>query len=1009
MMDNTAGRRLHELFEEQVGRTPDATAVVAGPTRISYRDLNALANGVAARLSELGAGRGALVGVCLRRDANLIAAMLGVLKSGAAYVPLDPAYPAARLRLIAEDARLGHVVLDKDHHELAGTMASTSVLMSDVTPQEANREVAGATGDAAYVMYTSGSTGRPKGVVLEHRNAVNLMAWALSTYTAEELSGVLAAASVCFDFSVTEIFPALLSGGTVIVADNLLELPTLPARDEVTMISGPPSGLRTLLRRPLPAGIRTVNAGGEVLTASLVNQLLAQQGVQRIRNYYGPTECTTLTHCHDLTRTDTGLTEAPPIGRPVGGAVPVVLDASGRPVPEGGRGELWIGGPGVSRGYLRQPELTAQRFVDGRYRTGDLVRAVDGVYHYVGRADDQVKVRGFRVELGEVEQVLAGHPKVRGAVATAPADADGVRTLLAYAEADGVTETELRDYLVEQLPAYLVPSRIGLVDRIPLGPNGKADRAALPPLAAADAGTEYTAPRDDHEARVARIVADVLGVERVGVFDSFYDLGGHSLAAAAVIARLGEELGAAVPLAWFLTEPTVAALARRVAAGSPDVPVAVRHPGQPMFPVTGMQWNLWMTPQMWPGATNTVAIQLRVTGLPDATALRAAFDGVVRRHEVLRTVVAPKDETPVAVVRPPAPVPLTEVDLRDVPAEDLESRVAELAREAASHAFDLSAEVPLIRASLLWTGPAAAELIVVVDHFAFDGFSVGLLARELVAGTDAALAGRPDPSPEPALQMGDVAMFEWALSQRIPAQEMRAYWTAELAGANSPNLPGAVRTKGPALGRRYIRRFDDAWVAALAGLEADTGGTRYAVFASALGILLRRRTGEPENLIGVVTAFRDRPGVDRVIGPLVGMIPVRIRLGAPLSFREVVRQVTATTRNALANQDLGLMEIVACAGERHPGLPLTPVILSMQPADTPVRYESGPLRMELVGEIDSGSTISDMTVLVNETATGVEIQVMYDTERLAEHEVASFLDELVGVLADGVADPDASV
>jgi hypothetical protein len=703
-----------------------------------------------------------------------------------------------------------------------------------------------------------------------------------------------------------------------------------------------------------------------------------------------------------------GATTPPPIGRAIAGAQGLVLNDSGQPVPDGEVGELWLAGPGVARGYLRRPELTAERFVDDpavpggrRYRTGDLAYVRDGVFHYVGRIDDQVKIRGFRVELGEVELRLGAHPSVRGAVAAAPSDVDGVRTLVAYVELKPgatVTEPALRGYLSQRLPTYLVPTRIAVVERIPLGPSGKADRAALPPIDVAAAATEYVAPRDDRESRVAAVFAEVLGIPAVGVHDSFFELGGHSLSAALAVARLSTDLNVAVPLAWLLTEPTVEGLAACIRDGGEEEPRAMRHVGVPAFPLTGMQWNLWMSPQMYPGSTNTIAVEFGLNGLTDSGPLRAALDGIVARHEVFRTIVAKQGDWPVAIPQPPRPVPVEEVDLRGLDADTATARAEEVAVAAATHVFDLASEVPLMGATLVRTD-AQTRLVLVVDHFAFDGYSIGVFADELAAGIAAAIAGEPDPTPEPPLQVGDVGILHAALGQRPALEPMRDFWRGELAGANSPNLPGTLREKGPVLGRRLVFRLDSAFEARLRTLEAACGASRFVVFATALGLLLKETTGAPENLIGTLIALRDRPGLDRVIGPLVDLLPVRVRAGGTPTFRELAAKVATTTNRALAHQDLGIVQIAACAEPDRPkGLPLTPIVLSMQPATVPVAVEHGPVRVELLGEVDPGGAMCDIAVLVNATINGLELQLMYDTERFEPDEVERFGKRLIEIL-----------
>ena len=1003
--------RIHELVEAQAVRTPAATAVLAGERSLRYDELDALADGVAALLRRRGIGRGSLVGVCVDREERLVAALLGVLKTGAGYVPLDPRYPAARLRFIAEDSRLACVVTSTADD--AALPAIDRIDVGEAGPAAAGPREPGDASDAAYVIYTSGSTGRPKGVVVEHRNAVNLLRREAEVFSAAELRGMLASTSVCFDPSVTQLFLPLATGGTVILAEDLLALPTLPARDAVTLVNGVPSALAELVRSPLPASVRTVVAGGEPLTRALADRILANAGVRRLLNAYGPTECTTTCAAAEVRR---GGGE-PPIGRAYAGAELSVRDPAGRPVPDGETGELWVAGPGVARGYLGRPELTAERFVSdpqapGRrhYRTGDLVRAAGAELHFAGRLDDQVKIRGFRVELGEVEAALAGHPAVRLAVAAAPADARGERRLLAYAECSdngAPSPADLRSYLRERLPDHLVPARIAVLDRLPLGPNGKADRARLPAIAEVVA-QDRVAPRTATERRVAEIIADVVGLREVGVLDRFADLGGHSLAAARVVARVGERFGVVVPLGDFLAEPTVAGLAACVEVATDPPPV--RHTGRDSYPLTDLQRELWTLRQLSPDSTaSTIALRLRMTGVTDAAPLQASLDGLVRRHEVLRTVFADSADGPVAVVRPAAPVPFDEHDLRATAAADRAAAADRLARRAARHAFDLAADVPLIRVTVIWTGAAAADVVVTVDHCAFDGWSTGLLLPALAGALDAALSGRPDPNPAPALQVGDLALYERELAGRAAAvEELGRFWRDELAGASPPyglpaRPPAATRRHR---GERVIRPLDPALAARIEAVAAESRVTPFAVYLAALGALLGNATGDDETVVGAASARRDRPGAGTVVGPLVGVLPVRIATSAA-SFRELAGRAAEAMTRALAHQDLPAAELERRVEvERPPGAGLTPVLLAVQPAGVPVTVERGAVRLELLGELGAGGAVGDLAFLVHKTASGPQLQLEYDVERFDASEAEALLRRFVRLLASGVADPD---
>ncbi|WP_197093986.1 non-ribosomal peptide synthetase [Nonomuraea sp. SBT364] len=1004
MVGNLDNDRVHEAFAEQVRRTPDRIAVVAGTTRVTYEELDARAGRIAGELRARGAGPGDSVGVCLDRDDWLIAALLGVWKAGAAYVPLDPAYPADRLEFIAADAGMAQLITSEPvaRRQEAVLRASgaeallvESVLVEPVPVDVPFAPVDGGPSDAAYVIYTSGSTGRPKGVVIEHGNAMALLRHEATCY-AGELGGMLFATSVCFDPSVTQMFLPLVCGGTVIVADNLLALSALPARDEVTTVYGAPSALVALLSEPLPAGVRMVIAGGEPFTRALADRIYANPGVRRIVNVYGPTECTVTCTSSEVYRDGEG---EPPIGTAYAGSLLSVRDAAGRPLPDGEVGELWVAGPLVGRGYLNRPELTAERFVTGddgvrHYRTGDLVRREDGVCHYAGRNDDQVKVAGFRVELGEVQGTLARYPGVNHAVVLTRTDVRDVRRLVAYVEpAPGAepAESALREWMRERLPDYMVPSRIAIMERIPLGPTGKVDRAALPALEFAPELGPYAEPRDDVERRLAGIVGEVLGVERVGIHHHFIDLGGHSLAAARICAVIERELGARVALTTFLGRPTIAELAPLVQPGeTARGPRLSRHAGRDRYPLTAAQHGMWLLREVSRTANaTTLAFRLRLTGLESAGPVRAALDALVREHEVLRSVtVIGADGEPVAEVRPPAPVPLEE-----------HPWAPGLAERLAVHGFDLSADVPLLRAALLWLDERTAELIVVTDHTAYDGWSNATLMAALT-GT---VAAQP-------VQVGDVALLERELAADPDRTErLRAFWAGELAGAAPPYDLSARARSGPSRfrGTRLVRVVPPATAARVGELAASTGTTPFAVYFTVLGLLVAAQTDRPDVLLGAAVADRAHPDLEGLVGPLVDVLPVRLRLDGELSVRRAVTQAAAATARSLDHMGLPPGERLAVSGiERPRGTMLTPVVMSYQPPAVPVRLAGGGVEAELLGELSGGGAQAPYTLFVNTTADGVEIQIEYDVDLFERAEAEAFSDRLMRLLEAAVAGPD---
>ncbi|HEX6747697.1 MAG TPA: amino acid adenylation domain-containing protein, partial [Longimicrobium sp.] len=717
---------------------------------------------------------------------EMIAALLAILKAGGAYVPLDPAYPADRLRYMLEDSAPAALVTQSS---LAGTFAGLGVPAVELDAAapawaqrpETNPAWAGLTpGHLAYVIYTSGSTGRPKGVMVEHRSMVNHTAWQAAAFGIGARDTVLQRTSISFDASAWELWTPLATGA------RMLLLSSAAARDAdaigrvmgeggVTVAQFVPTLLQAVLGarpadRPLPC--RLLFCGGEPLPAALVEEARAA-GVGEVVNLYGPTEATI-----DSTSHVCGLDgRAPAIGRPIANARIYVLDRARQPVPVGVPGELYVGGAQVTRGYLGRPGLTAERFVPDPfspgagarlYRTGDLGRwRADGTLEFLGRTDFQVKIRGFRIELGEIEAALRQHEGVSDCVVMARAEA-GEQRLVAYVVGDVETDA-LRAHLRRILPDYMVPAAFVCLDALPLTPNGKLDRKALPAPEYASAEDRYVAPRTPVEEVLAGIWAEVLRLERVGVAESFFELGGHSLLATRVVSRVRQVFGVEVSLRAFFEGPTVAEMAGRVeemrsagegAALPPLVPVAREAP----LPLSFAQERLWFLHQMEPeGAGYNMFRSGRLRGSLDASALEQALGELLRRHESLRTTFHPVEQGAVQVVHPTAPAHLPVLDLTGLPPEEREQDARRLAREDAERPFDLE-RGPLLRVTLLRLSEQEHVLLLAMHHIVSDGWSMGVLFRELFTlyewfsrPSDARPAS---PLPPLAVQYADFAVWQ---------------------------------------------------------------------------------------------------------------------------------------------------------------------------------------------------------------------------------------------------------
>ena len=572
---------IHQLFEEQVERTPFTVAVVFEEEQLTYQQLNQRSNQLAHYLQSLGVKSEVLVGICVERSIEMVVGLLGILKAGGAYVPLDPAYPQERLSYTLADS--GVEVLLTQQQLLSSLPSHTAQMVCLDTGWRAieqhsqdNLDAGVSSNNLAYVIYTSGSTGQPKGVAIEHQSPVSLCYWAKETFTTSELSGVLAATSICFDLSVFELFVTLCVGGKVIVAQNALDILNLNTAEEITLINTVPSVIAELLRiGGIPAQVQTVNLAGEPLQNQIVEQLYQNQNIEKVYNLYGPSEDTTYS---TKALIEKGTTKPPSIGCPISNTQIYILDSHLQPVPIGVSGELYIGGDSLARGYLNRPELTQEKFIQNPfsdskserlYKTGDLARySSDGDITFIGRIDLQVKVRGFRIEPGEIEAVLNTHPQIEQAVVIATEDIPGNKQLVAYIAGHSVSldSFDLRDFLRSKLPNYMIPNAFVVLESLPLMPNGKIDRKALPApeLQRIERKNSFIKPKTDLEEIISQIWQDILGIDQVSIHDNFFDLGGHSLLLTKLKSQLSEQLNQEISVLELFKFPTISTLAQHL-------------------------------------------------------------------------------------------------------------------------------------------------------------------------------------------------------------------------------------------------------------------------------------------------------------------------------------------------------------------------------------------------------------------------------------------------------------
>ncbi|WP_338927323.1 non-ribosomal peptide synthase/polyketide synthase (plasmid) [Mycetohabitans endofungorum] len=919
---------VHQLFEAQVERTPEAPALVFEDQTFSYAQLNAQANRLAHQLIELGVKPDARVAICVQRSPALVVGVLAILKAGGAYVPLDPAYPSERLAHILADAAPAIVLADAAGRAALGdaALAECTVLDSTALPAlpDTNPSIAALTArHLAYVIYTSGSTGTPKGVMVEHAQAVNFLCWAVQTFTPLETQHTLFATSISFDLSVYECFVPLAQGSTVHLVKDALAL--MQQTQPVSLINTVPSALQSLLaHRANLSSATTINLAGEPLTARFIQQIFEQTSIQRLCNLYGPSESTTYSTWRPMHRGEAWIES---IGRPIANTRIYLLDAHGQPVPLGAVGELYIGGAGVARGYLNRPELTAERFVPDPfsddanarlYKTGDVARYLpDGNLEFLGRNDHQIKIRGFRIEPGEIEACLTAHPQVRDAVVLACGEGSAKR-LVAYvqAEADDQLASTLRAQVAARLPEYMVPSAFVRLDAWPLTPNGKLDRRALPePDADALAHQAYEAPQGELETTLAAIWAELLGVERVGRHDSFFALGGHSLLAVRLMNRV-RMLGADVPLATLFATPTLAAFAAALDAhwqqGTDTLPEITPVSREGSLPLSFAQQRLWFLAQL-DGVSESyhIPLALHVRGPLDQAAWQQALDALLARHEALRsTFVSVEGQPQVQLLPADTGMPLHWHDLRGVP--DADAQLSRLSADEARAPFDL-AQGPLIHACGIQLADDEHVVLLTQHHIVSDGWSIGVMVRELSALYAASVGAQANPLPPLTVQYLDYAAWQrqWLTGERLQAQS--DYWRATLTDA--PVLL-ALPTDRPRpaqqsfAGAQVPVQIDASTTQALKRLSAEHGTTLFMTVLAAWSAVLARLSGQHDVVIGTPSANRNHRQIEPLIGFFVNTLALRVDLSDEPNTSELLKRVRRTTLDTQAHQDLPFEQVV---------------------------------------------------------------------------------------------------
>ncbi|MCY1022330.1 non-ribosomal peptide synthetase [Pyxidicoccus sp. MSG2] len=1030
-------RTVHALFEAQAARQPDAIAASFADARLSYGELNRRANQLAHHLRSLGVGPDERVGICVERSLHLPLAVLATLKAGGAYVPLDPAYPAERLAAMLEVSGARVLLTQRHLQHVLPSNTATSLILDDadafsLSPETDPAPTAGPD-SLTYVIFTSGSTGAPKGVAMHHASLVNLIHFQRQSSSVPS-GRTLQFSAFSFDVSFQEMLATWAGGGELVLiseevrrdAHALLELMDVRGVERMFLPFVALQNLAEVSEQDglVPRHLKEIITAGEQLRITPALRLLMQRLPGAVlHNQYGPTETHLATH-FVLSGDPEPWPDLPLIGTPIANASIHLLDSHLQPVPVGVPGELYIGGLQVARGYWGRPDLTVERFIPDpfgtrpgarMYRTGDQARyRADGAIEFLGRRDTQVKVRGFRIELGEIEATLAKHPAVRDCVVAAREQGPGEKRLVAWVvgvEGEAPETDALKAFLKERLPEYMVPTAWVHLDVLPLTPSGKVDRKALP-----DPGQEtlvaYVAPRTPTEALVADIWAPLLKLPRVGANDHFFERGGHSLLATQVASRLRAALSVEFPVRVLFEAPTVAELAERLDAMPRGTTAARPPPLEPTprdgeLPLSFSQQRLWFIAQLDAGGFSyNVPFVFRLEGRLDVVALEQGLRELTRRHEVLRTTFVQVEGRPVQRIAPEPVLRLAVEDVAALPDDARQATLARRAREEAQRPFDLAVG-PLVRATLLRAAEGEHVLLLVMHHIVCDGWSLGVLLRELKALYTAALAGEaPSLAPLP-VQYADFARWQrdWLRGEVLDAQ--LSWWKGQLAGAPSLLELPTDRPRPPVQGFKGALMqvpLPEALSDSIRELCRSEDVTPFMLLLASFHALLARYSGQPDIVVGTPIAGRTQRELEDLVGFFVNTLALRLDASGDPSFREWLRRVRETSLGAFAHQDVPFEKLVDAVQPVRDlsRSPLFQVMFVLQ--DAPPRVTLPGLSLGLL-DIDPGVATFDLTLYMRETARGWMGFWEYNSDLFDEATVAGMAAHHARLLEAACAEP----
>ncbi len=1044
---------IHHLFEKRVNEAPDSPAVVAPDGTLTYAELNRRANQFARVLREMGVTPETVVGVMLERQTHLLVAVLGVVKSGGAYLPLDPSYPEERLNYMLEDAGVSVLITQRSLKDLIPHFNGTAFLIDDQwstceKQDSSNPNFPVRPENLVYMIYTSGSTGKAKGTMIQHGSLVNAyLAWEEAYELRTRARSHLQMASFSFDVFSGDWTRALCSGGKLVLAPREIlleasELYQLMRRENITIAEFVPAVLRNLIQYLEETNqkldfFRNLIAGSDIWYVNEYKKFLNFTGPEtRLINSFGLTEATIDSTYFESRNLNLPGDRLVPIGKPFQNMTIYILDEFLQPVPIGVRGELYVGGLGLARGYFNRPDLTAERFLpnpfskipgDRMYKTGDVARYLpDGNIEFLGRADDQVKIRGFRVELGEVETALNEHPDVQTAAVVLREDTPGDKKLVGYfvPQPDkSPTNKELREFMLDRLPDYMVPSVFVQLDEMPLTPNGKVNRRALPApdqkLLLQAIEMEYEAPRTPTEEVMAEIFSELLNVEKVGANHNFFELGGHSLLATQLVSRIRENFGVDLPLRHVFEKPTVGGLSMvidqlKLASEGIQVPPIVPVSRDQKLPLSFAQQRLWFLAQLEPDSPfYNLPETYRISGPLDVPALERSLTEVVRRHEALRTTFHNEDGEPVQVIHQPFEVTIPVIDLTDRPAEEREKEIERLVNERAWQSIPID-QLPLFRVELIRLSPNEHVIILIMHHIIGDNWSTNILLRELAIIYDAFSRNDTCPLPPLQIQYADFAYWQRNWLKGEVLQKEIDFWKEQLKGA-PPVLELPTDRPRPAMqtfnGNYKTFHLSPEVSQALKQIAKKVGATEFMALLAAFQTLLYRYSGQEDIVVGSPIANRNHPEIEQLIGFFVNTLALRAKFYDQPNFVQLLKQVRETALAAYAHQDLPFEKLVdALQPERN--LSHSPIFQVMFALQTQGRSDLQPVHSELrLSPIEAHSKTAkfDLTLFMLEEADHFSGALEYNTDLFDDDTMDRFIEHFKNLLAAMVEQPEVPV